>query len=86
MKFTADDYATLESAVLPYMKLSLVANYTEEVSNLRRRWDALWAATGTGALPWSVLSGYLNAHIDTALRKVERIARSEIHTAPGVSA
>lgn len=64
MKVTPEDYAAMQEAIT-----DMPAGASE-----RARWDALWRAVDAGRLPWSILKPYLDAHIDTALRKISREA------------
>lgn len=57
MKVSREHLATMTAAI----------NMPSEAT-LRQRWDALWDAIDNRRLRWNILTGYSDAHIDTALR------------------
>lgn len=69
MRVTPEDYQTIRGPVL--------AHYAEdpEHSDERVRWDSLWRALQAGDLSWDILNPYLDTHIDTALRRIQREVR-----------
>ena len=64
MKMSRDEFERLKAVVSPYMK----------PGGVRERWDALWAAVDAGEYDVGPLyrAGLNDAHIDTALRRVQR--------------
>ena len=78
MKMTTEHFTALKTAIEQFDTPERRQRYRDgkfpnadlvNDLNVRYRWDLFWTAAGVGGRTWA--SGtYLDAHIDTALRKI----------------